>query len=264
MSEDSKPQGWHLDWSRRGWLRVYAITLFGTLACIAIVVAVDLETLMAADGAARTRGLLVDILLPTILAAPAFFLFLRKIRELAVAEEKLQAYASTDSLTAVLNRGAFTTRVDSYLRNTRADDVPIYGALLVIDADHFKQVNDCYGHDVGDEALRLIADAIKGLLRGPDIVGRMGGEEFGVFLPGATAEQAQSVAERIRHAVSNVEFRPGGERRPLSVSVGGAIFADRIGFSQLYRIADQRLYAAKDAGRNRVSLVPAEDYPVAA
>jgi diguanylate cyclase (GGDEF)-like protein len=264
MMDNSDERRGRVDWSRRGWVRVYVVTLLGTLACVAIVMIVDLDHLLVPASAERTRALLVDTLLPTLLAAPAFFFFLKKIRELAVAEAKLKLYASTDSLTAVLNRGAFTAHVDSYLRNARGDEEPLHGALLVIDADHFKQVNDRFGHDAGDVALRLIADAIKGLLRGPDLVGRMGGEEFGVFLPGATAEQAESVAERIRQAVSSLEFRPGGEWRSLSVSVGGATFAGRIGFSELYRIADQRLYAAKDHGRNRVSLVSAEAYANAA
>ena len=99
-------------------------------------------------------------------------------------------------------------------------------------------------------------------LRTGDIVGRMGGEEFGVFLPGVTQHQAQIVADRIRDAVSAADFRSHGEPRQLSVSIGGAAFSETTSFAQLFRIADQRLYGAKHAGRNTSAVVQVEDHPV--
>jgi diguanylate cyclase len=245
-----------LDWSSTGRTRVYFWTLAGTLACIAIALAVDYPNYSVLEPAGRNRALLVNVFLPMALAGPALYVLTSKIRQLALAQDRLTILASTDSLTAVLNRGAFTMLVDAYLKQASAQNDAMRGALLVIDADHFKDINDNYGHDRGDEALRLIAQGIKGVLRGADIVGRIGGEEFGVFLPGSNVEHAVGVAERIRTAIVAVDFRPDGERRPLSVSVGGATFARRIGFSELYRIADQRLYAAKHSGRNRISVVP--------
>jgi diguanylate cyclase len=128
------------------------------------------------------------------------------------------------------------------------------GALLIIDVDHFKNVNDSFGHDCGDEALKIIAQAIKGVVREIDLVGRIGGEEFSVFLPGTDPNRTQLVAERIRAAVSTVEFYPTGNRCDLSVSVGGAIYDREATFSELFRQADQRLYAAKQNGRNRVEI----------
>ncbi len=128
------------------------------------------------------------------------------------------------------------------------------GALLVIDADHFKAINDRFGHGQGDEALRIISRAIRNSVRGGDLVGRLGGEEFGVFLPGANEMNAADVAERIRRAIADAAFLPNGARCPLSVSVGGAVYEVRIDFSDLFRVADQRLYEAKEAGRNRVQL----------
>ena len=154
--------------------------------------------------------------------------------------------ASTDSLTAVLNRGAFTMLVEAYLNDARTQARDTQGALLIIDADHFKTINDTYGHDRGDEALKIIAGAIQGVLRGADIVGRIGGEEFGVFLPGATPRVTETVAERIRTSVNVAEFMPVGSKPvELSVSVGGATFAQRVGFTDLFRVADERLYDAK-------------------
>jgi len=225
-------------------------TLFGSLGCIVAAVLLDSTTFTHVSEAERTRSLLTDVFVPLIIAAPLLYYFSSKLRELAIAHHKLALLASTDSLTEVLNRGAFTTLVDAYLDDVR--DSEASGALLVIDVDYFKRINDSLGHDRGDEALRLIAGTIKDAVRSVDLVGRMGGEEFGVFLPGASPGRAESAAERIRQAISDANFLPDGERRPLSVSVGGATFSHQVQFSALYRAADQRLYAAKEAGRNRV------------
>jgi diguanylate cyclase (GGDEF)-like protein len=158
-----------------------------------------------------------------------------------------------------MNRAAFSTLVDAYLTDIRSAESQARGALLVIDADDFKSVNDRFGHDRGDEALVTIAGAIKSMLRGADLVGRLGGEEFGVFLPGATHDQAETVAERIRRSVNDAPFEPEGARHPLSVSVGGAVFEHTLPFADLFRQADRQLYAAKQRGRNRVSIAPISD-----
>ncbi|MFI0843398.1 GGDEF domain-containing protein [Mesorhizobium sp. IMUNJ 23232] len=162
--------------------------------------------------------------------------------------------ASTDGLTSCLTRIAFTTLVDAYLEKVAAEESRREGALLVIDVDHFKTINDSFGHDRGDEALKVIADTIKGAVREIDLVGRLGGEEFSVFLPGLDADRTAAVAERIRAAINAAEFVPDGQRCALSVSVGGAIFERDSSFAQLYKYADQRLYNAKRNGRNRVEI----------
>jgi diguanylate cyclase (GGDEF)-like protein len=128
------------------------------------------------------------------------------------------------------------------------------GALLVMDVDHFKNVNDNFGHDAGDEALKLIAQSIRSTLREVDLVGRMGGEEFSVFLPGIASDRAVVVAERIREAVKAAEFCFEGVSCDLSISIGGATFVQRTSFSELYKLADKQLYDAKRKGRNRVEL----------
>jgi diguanylate cyclase (GGDEF)-like protein len=127
--------------------------------------------------------------------------------------------------------------------------------MLVIDVDHFKTINDRFGHDRGDEALKLIAGVIAANVRDTDLVGRLGGEEFCVFLPEQSREAVSMVAERIRVAISDAVFAVGGEHHPLSVSVGGAIFdGGSAHFKALYQGADERLYHAKRTGRNRVEL----------
>jgi diguanylate cyclase len=242
------------DLSAEGWGRVVLSTLLGTAACVAAAVYVDSYNFASLDEAGRFRAILTDILLPLALAVPLLLFFTSKLRELAIANRRLTVFASTDGLTKVMNRAAFETLVEAYLAEVRRAEAAISGALLIIDADNFKTVNDRYGHDRGDEALIAIAHSISAMLRAPDIVGRLGGEEFGVFLPGASQAQAQTVAERIRDSVSHATFAPSGAPHQLSVSVGGAAFRRRLPFGDLFRLADQQLYAAKRAGRNRVAI----------
>ena len=193
-------------------------------------------------------GLAAAVALPVLVGGPVMLFHLIRLHQLRLANQKLQVLASTDWLTACLNRRAFTHQVTDHL--TEAPE----GAFLVIDADHFKVINDHYGHDRGDEALQLMAATIKASIRDGDLVGRIGGEEFGVFLKGANLETARIVAERIRKAIEKASFAPDGAAHPLSVSVGGAFYDGPISFSDLFRIADQKLYGAKQLGRNRVEV----------
>jgi diguanylate cyclase len=252
-----------LDLSAEGWGRVIVYTVLGTLVCVAAALYVDSFNFAHYDDAARNRAIMIDIGLPIVLAVPLLLFFTSKLRELAIAHKKLTIYASTDALTQVMNRAAFSTLVDAYLTQVRAAEQRAKGALLIIDADDFKAVNDRFGHDRGDEALVTIASSIKAMLRAPDLVGRLGGEEFGVFLPGATTEQATTVAERIRQTVNGASFAPAGAQHNLSVSVGGAVFEREVPFAELFRLADQQLYAAKRDGRNRVAIAPVERGPLA-
>lgn len=248
----------HIDWSNRGWARVIIWTFLGTAFCIAVAFFVDSFNFATYSADQLSRAILINSLVPLALAAPLLLLFNAKLRQLAIANQQMSILATTDSLTAVLNRGAFTMLVDAYLKQARTRDEQLTGALLMVDADHFKAINDVHGHETGDQALKEIARSIKGVLRGPDIVGRMGGEEFGVFLPGSSEREAAAIAERVRMAVERTEVLRDGSRLPLTVSVGGATFRRSIGFSDLFRVADRNLYAAKDAGRNRVNLGAAE------
>ena len=254
-----------LDWSATGWPRVILGTVAGTAFCIAVATYVDSFTFSTKTPDELITAVLVDVFVPFFLAGPLLFFLTSKLRELAIANAKMSILASTDSLTAVLNRGAFTMLVEAYLSDARTQSRDMRGALLIIDADHFKTINDTHGHARGDEALKVLATAIQAVLRGADIVGRIGGEEFGVFLPGATSQMADTVAERIRASVHVAEFMPAESgRAQLSVSIGGATFNRRVGFKELFRIADERLYDAKKHGRNRVSIASLGPMPVAA
>ena len=249
-----------LDFSPTGRSRVIAATVLGAFFCAGVALLVDSFNFASMSQEQVTRSIAIDILLPIALAGPLLFLLMSKIRQLAISQRDLAVLASTDSLTAVLNRGAFTMMVDAYLKQSRTHANLRSGALLVIDADHFKTINDRFGHQLGDEALKLIAHSIKNTLHGADIVGRVGGEEFGVFLPGATPEQARSIAESIRAAVGNLKLPLPAHANEVTVSIGGVTFDGLFTYDRLFSIADERLYCAKASGRNRVlfSTLPPE------
>ncbi len=239
------------DFSKRGRARVLALTVLGTLACVALALALDSYSFASGEWHWGDKPL-NDFLIPLVIAPPFFVFLLSKLRELAIAHDELMNVASTDGLTSLLNRRAFTAMVDGYLE--RVGERPAQGALLVVDVDHFKMVNDRFGHECGDNALKLIAEAIRHSVREIDLVGRIGGEEFGIFIPGLAPEQIAVVAERMRVAVGKAPFMPSDHRYPLSISVGGATFSDRADFGALYRCADRWLYHAKSQGRNRVEV----------
>ena len=227
-------------------------TFLGTLGCVAVSLLLNAIIFAGTDSDARFHATIGGTIVPIILAVPLFWFTSFKLRELAIANRKLEQLASTDNLTGCLNRGAFSSMVDNWLARQPAQSQR--GALLVIDADHFKRINDRYGHDKGDVALRMIADCIGRVLRAGDLLGRMGGEEFAVFLPGASAENAVEIAERVRMKVSQASFFPADRAHALSVSIGAATFEAPVGFTQLFKFADEQLYAAKHDGRNRVSI----------
>jgi diguanylate cyclase len=256
-----------LDFSASGWGRVFLWTTLGTFGCIAVTLSVDSLNFHNLNADALRWAITLDVGLPLLLAGPIIFFLSSKLRELAIAHDQLRRHAATDSLTQLLNRAAFTREVEEELADGRLAEGGTRGTLLVIDADNFKDINDTFGHDHGDAALRLIAKAIRSVLRTADQVGRIGGEEFAVFLPGMTPIIAEAVADRIRLAVSDIPFAPNGKSHALSVSVGGAVYDRYLPFAELFRIADQQLYAAKQNGRNCIavsSIAHYETLPAAA
>lgn len=225
----------------------------GTLCCI--VLAFTIDSYSVAEERWRIGPTpWNNVIIPLLIAPPFFLYLLSKVRQLAIAHASLTVIATTDSLTSCLTRAAFSTMVEAYLDRLVEKQGFREGALLVVDVDNFKAVNDGFGHDVGDDALRLIVTTMKSALRDVDLLGRMGGEEFSVFLPGLPPHKVKHVAERLRSAVDEANFRPNGGSYDLSISVGGVTFGSPATFSELYKSADRRLYEAKQNGRNRVEL----------
>lgn len=235
----------------RGWPGVIAMVAAASLVSTIVSLGMTLALFGDLDAAILDRLLVSALILPTVLGGPVYAYFGIRLHNLTMANKRLGRVARLDSLTACLNRGAFTQRVSQWLNDPLT---PAGGALVMIDADNFKAINDSFGHLLGDEALTIIARSIRSVLRSGDLVGRMGGEEFAVFLPGVNEEQAHQVAERIRNAVNTAAFTPDGVRHSLAVSLGGAVFTKPTTFAALCTIADRRLYGAKNAGRNRVTI----------
>lgn len=174
-----------------------------------------------------------------------------EITERKQAEEELRKHATTDTLTGLLNRRTALLAVEQELARFRRSGS--CSVLLMLDVDHFKHINDTYGHSAGDEALRQLAVTIRKVVREADVVGRIGGEEFTILLPDTPLSGAELVAERLRAEIETLQIQGCGCRFGFTVSIGGAALAEQDGsVSSLMRRADEALYEAKLAGRNRV------------
>jgi len=172
-----------------------------------------------------------------------------------MSNERLIAEAmhlsTVDALTGAYSRRALNELSERALAEARRHRRPL--SVLMIDLDHFKRINDTYGHDAGDAVLIELVRRIRHTLRAEDFVGRMGGEEFVAVLPGTPEEEARQVSERLRTVMARDTFIHGGEEIPFTVSVGVAERdAGEAEFEVLLKRADDAMYAAKRAGRNRV------------
>jgi diguanylate cyclase (GGDEF)-like protein len=164
---------------------------------------------------------------------------------------RLKESARRDALTEALTRRAMEEVAQDELARSRRHNLPL--SLLLLDIDHFKLVNDQYGHAAGDAALRQFAAAVRRCLRREDVFGRLGGEEFCALLPSTAVAGAAQLAERIRQAVANLAVEAGGHRLSLKVSIGVASLGEHgSNWDELVNQADRAMYAAKRAGRNRV------------
>ncbi|HEV2110174.1 MAG TPA: two-component regulator propeller domain-containing protein [Gammaproteobacteria bacterium] len=162
----------------------------------------------------------------------------------------LENLATTDGLTRLYNRRTFLQRAESEFERTRRYQRPL--SVLMMDVDHFKEVNDSHGHEVGDRVLRVLADECRRTLRQQDVLGRYGGEEFVAFLPETTAAVALEVAERLRKSVESLRVPVDRNSVRITLSIGVATVGEKDrDISALIISADQALYEAKQQGRNR-------------
>jgi diguanylate cyclase (GGDEF)-like protein len=239
---------------RAAWWSIVRWTIAVGITSVGASVAASAAIMSTMSHGLSGPGLMAAIVLPLALGGPMTFWHLVRLQQLRLANQKLHVLASTDWLTDCLNRRAFTHLVSDLLSPALEGNQTSQNALLVIDADHFKTINDHYGHDRGDEALLLMAKTIKSMVREGDLVARIGGEEFGVFLRGADRETTMLVAERLRKGINATVFAPEGTAHALSASIGGAVVFGATSFTELFRMADQNLYRAKQSGRNRVEI----------
>lgn len=165
-------------------------------------------------------------------------------------EAQLERLARTDGLTGLWNRRYFVELFRHEMRRAERMCEPL--CLMMLDLDHFKQVNDRYGHAAGDAVLVAFAGLLKERLRELDVPGRLGGEEFCVGLPGITLDEARAVADRLRQSIAELEIVADGRRIPITVSIGVAKWDGRESLDTLLGRVDAALYQAKHAGRNAV------------
>lgn len=164
----------------------------------------------------------------------------------------MRSLATIDSLTGILNRRAFFERADGAHRLAQRLRKPI--ALLMLDIDHFKQLNDGFGHACGDQALKVFADTARAVLREQDVLGRLGGEEFALVLPATSLEGALDAAERLRVAMLGAPVVACAPGYRMTVSIGVVTIVPGEELTAALARADHALYAAKTGGRNRVEV----------
>ncbi|MFM2041959.1 MAG: hypothetical protein RLY86_535 [Pseudomonadota bacterium] len=186
---------------------------------------------------------------------PVLTAVLRDVTERRAFEAQLRTLASTDPLTDLPNRRHFLDQAERELMRMRRNGEPV--AILMLDIDHFKRINDSYGHAAGDAVLRSVAAACRTALRATDLIGRIGGEEFGIVLPATGPRAAVEAAERLRGAMEQVPLPQAAGNRHLTVSIGvTACTGTDTGVEQALIRADSALYRAKAGGRDRVEVDP--------
>src|SRR5215471_6223035 len=171
-----------------------------------------------------------------------------------IFQKQMYESALRDGLTKAFNKKYFTDRLESEFTFAIRHAAPL--TLVLFDIDHFKRVNDTYGHQAGDHVLSEIATLLGGTLRAEDVFARYGGEEFGVICRGSDLMQGQIVGERLRKAVEGNRFVYEGTHIPITISVGVAGLPNPSvkDVTELVAVADQALYKSKNAGRNRVTV----------
>lgn len=171
-------------------------------------------------------------------------------------QKELEEHAVTDPLTGLLNRRGFLTYVEDAVARSKRRESASPVSIILIDIDHFKMVNDVYGHNGGDKVLKAVARLLKENVRGADKVGRWGGEEIIVLLEGADEEDAYKRAEGFRKMISSLQIKKNGRIISVTASLGVASRTQDDGFDSntLIKRSDKALYEAKDAGRDRVVL----------
>ena len=173
------------------------------------------------------------------------------VSELAREADALERLACADGMTGLNNRRHFLVLAESEWSRFQRYRRPL--ALLIMDIDLFKSVNDKYGHDVGDQVIKSVAEILQKHKRSSDIAGRLGGEEFALMLPEATLDSATMAAERLRQLVADQVIAVEGHRIPVTISVGASeCRVETRGIDELIKEADVALYEAKRSGRNRV------------
>lgn len=176
------------------------------------------------------------------------------VSSIKAAELASLTLANIDTLTGALSRRNFLTLAEQELTRSMRYELPLM--VLMLDLDHFKLINDHYGHAAGDAVLQGFVQTVTGVLRESDLIGRIGGEEFAVLLPNTTLEGGRALAQRIIESVRTSPVEAAGEHIPYTVSIGAGCLSTQTTFVALLGLADAALYRAKNSGRNRLEVGP--------
>jgi diguanylate cyclase (GGDEF)-like protein len=242
---------------------ILGISLLSLIALLTLSVLAALELIPYAPGLGIgfdiTPNENLFITVSMILAASGYvayqaIIFMALINAWHLREAEVRKLSATDALTGVANRRDILERLEGMIfgRQRRQDRI----ALLMLDIDHFKQINDVHGHVTGDEALVAVATRLRDCLREQDVIGRYGGEEFLVILPGTDQHEAAEIAERCRKAVAAIVLHSPQGDVPLTASIGvvSRILQGGDDIDELIRLSDDAMYEAKRAGRNCVKI----------
>jgi len=225
------------------------VSLGGLMCALRVISAIvdprSVTEVMAADSVLNLRTAFLSVALAMTLHATLVGLVVARL----VSE--LQRLSRHDALTGLLNRRAMQEALDTQLRRSERTKEPF--VVMMLDLDHFKRINDRFGHPVGDQALKHVAALLQSAMRTSDSLGRFGGEEFVLLLPNTPVDQAESVAEKIRDLLHRSPLAAESTTIPLSVSIGVAQWRENAeDISRVLSRADAALFQAKVQGRNRV------------
>lgn len=197
---------------------------------------------------------LITILMSTSVALTTFILFWLSDSVAEKSETEIERMAMLDSLTGLPNRRAFEIAFEQHIANCTRTNEPL--AIAMLDIDHFKRINDTYGHDFGDEVLKHVAQIIGSATRAGSFVARIGGEEFVMLLPNLSLTSAAGVAERVRASVQENGHYARAGKFGVTISAGVTLVDVSKPLDCAYKEADTALYRAKECGRNQVALSP--------
>ena len=246
---------------RRAIIWIVNWTFSGAVGCTAVAVLITHYYIAPFGAEVMATSMRLALFIPLLLAIPLFAVIGIKLQQLARANDLLTLASRFDGLTGCLNRAAFTSDVTAFVAEQDLKPFPATSALMVLDADHFKRINDRHGHLAGDGALVAIATEMRLAVGDGGLIGRLGGEEFGVFVHHADPETIGAMAERIRLAVAEHGQAIAPDADPVTVSIGVALFTYPVQYEDIFKIADDQLYLAKNTGRNRVCLIESSRLP---
>jgi diguanylate cyclase (GGDEF)-like protein len=231
--------------------RVFELSMITTLLCVILSIGVLFLITLLDPSVTFKREFLPTIAIPLIFGPIVSYIIFSQSYQLTQAVAKLDELSRTDPLTGLYNRRFFTELVDMEL--AVASRYEFSSSLLLIDLDHFKRINEDYGHVAGDEVLRIISKVIRRNVRRTDVVGRLGGEEFLVFLPHTNLYGALIAADRVRRIISESEITFKNEKLSITASIGTAATSHEIiDIEGLLQAADSALTVAKNNGHDLV------------